>query len=187
MISAASRQAIPNEWIDFRGSNVGYVKPEFRDQVLETLKKEGAASRARLTERLESGDWDTRLTEEQKRYLKDSFDLKNMSWEDYQSLIDKLCEFGALDQEDKKYLHCGFGGSLEMTYVDLSGPLTTARVEPNPTPNGGSFSDWKGDVLGWAKYLSGFQAWDPGSQSWQKTGEARLFEKLYGLLSRISK
>ena len=99
MISAASRQAIPNEWIDFRGSNVGYVKPEFRDQVLETLKKEGAASRARLTERLESGDWDTRLTEEQKRYLKDSFDLKNMSWEDYQSLIDKLCEFGALDQE----------------------------------------------------------------------------------------
>ena len=178
MISAASRQAIPNEWIDFRGSNVGYVKPEFRDQVLETLKKEGAASRARLTER---------LTEEQKRYLKDSFDLKNMSWEDYQSLIDKLCEFGALDQEDKKYLHCGFGGSLEMTYVDLSGPLTTARVEPNPTPNGGSFSDWKGDVLGWAKYLSGFQAWDPGSQSWQKTGEARLFEKLYGLLSGISK
>ena len=95
MISAASRQAIPNEWIDFRGSNVGYVKPEFRDQVLETLKKEGAASRARLTERLESGDWDTRLTEEQKRYLKDSFDLKNMSWEDYQSLIDKLCEFGS--------------------------------------------------------------------------------------------
>ena len=176
MISAASRQAIPNEWIGFRGSNVGYVKPEFRDQVLETLKKEGAASRARLTERLESGDWDTRLTEEQKRYLKDSFDLKNMSWEDYQSLIDKLCEFGALDQEDKK-----------MTYVDLSGPLTTARVEPNPTPNGGSFSDWKGDVLGWAKYLSGFQAWDPGSQSWQKTGEARLFEKLYGLLSGISK
>ena len=41
MISAASRQAIPNKWIDFRGSNVGYVKPEFRDQVLETLKKEG--------------------------------------------------------------------------------------------------------------------------------------------------
>ena len=187
MIEATSRQSIPTEWIDPIGPNVGYVKPEFRNQVLETLKKEGAASRARLTERLESGDWNSRLTEEQKQYLKENFDLKNMSWEDYQSLIDKLCEFGALDQEDKKSLHCGFGGSLEMTYVDLSGPTCTHRLETNPFPNGSSFSDWRGDVLGWAKYLSGFQSWDTDSQSWQKTGESLLFEKLYGLLGGISK
>ena len=39
MIQATSRQSIPKEWMDPIGPNVGYAKPEFREQVLELAKK----------------------------------------------------------------------------------------------------------------------------------------------------
>lgn len=183
MISATSAKTIPGEWIDFVGSNVGYVKSEFREQVLEMAKKGSAESFARLRDRLDNGGIKTSLTEEQKQYLKENFDLKDMSWEDYQSLIDKLCEFGVLDQEDKRFLHCEFGG-LEMTPVDLSGPTTTVSVAPVSVRNSSSFASWKGDVLGWMKFLSSFQSWN--GQSWEKTPEARLFGKVRDLLEEIS-
>lgn len=185
MISAASARTIPNEWIDFCGnSNVGYVKSEFREQVLEMAKKGSAAHFARLRDRLENGEIKTPLTEEQKQYLKENFDLKNMSWEEYQSLVGKLCEFGVLDQEDKKFLRCEFGG-LEMTPVDLSGPTTTASFASASVRNPSSFASWRGDVLGWMKFLSSFQSWNPDSQSWEKTGEARLFGKVRDFLEEI--
>lgn len=183
MISATSTKTVPSEWIDFVGSNVGYVKSEFREQVLEMAKKGSAESFARLTNRLDNGGIKTSLSEEQKQYLKENFDLKDMSWEDYQSLIGKLCEFGVLDQEDKKFLHCEFGG-LEMTPVDLSGPTTTVSVAPVSVRNSSSFASWKGDVLGWMKFLSSFQSWN--GQSWEKTPEARLFGKVRDLLEEIS-
>lgn len=185
MVSATSIQAIPNEWIDFRGANVGYVKQGFRDQVLEAIKKESAASFGRLAERLENGEIKASLTAEQKRYLEDHFDLKNMSWEDYQSLVDKLCEFGVLGQEDKKFLHCGVKGA-DMVPVDLSA-MCVGRIETTSVRNPSSFASCRGDILGWMEYLSGFQSWNPDSQSWQKTTEARLFERVRDLLEQISK
>lgn len=186
MITATGAKTIPNEWIDFCGnSNVGYVKQGFRDQVLEAFKEESAVSRTRLEKLLESGDLETRLSAGQRQYLKDNFDLKNMNWEDYQSLVDKLCEFGVLEEGDKKYLHCGFSG-LEMTPVDLSGPTCTASLYTAPVRDPWSFDSWKGDVLGWMKFLSSFQSWDSDSQSWRKTDEARLFGKVRDLLDAIA-
>lgn len=186
MISATGTQAIPNEWIDFFAPNVGYVKQGFRDQVLEAMKKESEASRARLEERLETGGQKASLTEEQKQYLKERFDLKNMSWEDYQSLIDKLCEYGALAQEDKKYLLCEYSG-LDMTRVDFSVPSCAGSLKSASVRNPITFASWKGDVLGWAKYLSSFQSWDADTQSWRKSGEAILFGKLRDILTAIFK
>lgn len=186
MITATSAKTIPSEWMDPIGPNVGYAKPEFREQVLEMAKKGSAAHFDRLRDRLENGVIKTPLTAEQKQYLKENFDLKNMSWEDYQSLIGKLCEFGVLDQEDKDFLHCGFSG-LEMTPVDLSGPTTTASFASASVRNSSSFASWKGDVLGWMKFLSSFQSWNPDSQSWEKTTEAQLFGKVRDLLEGISK
>lgn len=184
MITATSRQTIPKEWTDPIGPNVGYVKQGFRDQVLELFKKESEASRAGLADRLKSGDLETRLTAEQKQYLKENFDLKNMSREDYQSLIDKLCEFGVLEEGDKKYLHCQSGG-LDMSYVDFSNTCT-ASLYTAPVRDPWSFDSWKGDVLGWMKFLSSFQCWDSDSQSWRKTDEARLFGKVQDLLDAIA-
>lgn len=184
MITATSRQTIPKEWTDPIGPNVGYVKQGFRDQVLELFKKESEASRAGLADRLKSGDLETRLTAEQKQYLKENFDLKDMSREDYQSLIDKLCEFGVLEEGDKKYLHCQSGG-LDMSCVDFSNTCA-ASLYTAPVRDPWSFDSWKGNVLGWMKYLSSFQCWDSDSQSWRKTDEARLFGKVRDLLDAIA-
>lgn len=184
MISATGTQAIPNEWIDFFTPNGGYVKQGFRDQVLEAVKKESEASRVRLAERLETGGQKALLAEEQKQYLKERFDLKNMSWEDYQSLIGKLCEYGLLAEDDKKYLHCQYSG-LDMTRVDFSVSSCTGSLETASVRNPISFASWKGDVLGWAKYLSSFQSWDADTQSWRKSGEAILFGKLRDILTAI--
>lgn len=182
MIQATGRQTIPKEWMDPIGPNVGYAKPEFREQVLELAKKGSAAHFARLRDRLENGGIKTPLTEEQKQYLRENFDLKNMSWEDYQSLIGKLCEFGVLEEEDKKYLHCQ-SGSLDMSCVDFSNTCA-ASLYTAPVRDPWSFDSWKGDVLGWMKFLSSFQSWD--GQSWRKTDEARLFGKVRDLLDAIA-
>lgn len=182
MIQATSRQSIPKEWMDPIAPNLGYVKTGFRDQVLELFKKESVASRAGLADQLKGGDLETWLTAEQKRYLKENFDLKNMSWEDYQSLIGKLCEFGVLEEEDKKYLHCQ-SGSLNMSCVDFSNTCA-ASLYTAPVRDPWSFDSWKGDVLGWMKFLSSFQCWD--GQSWRKTDEARLFGKVRDLLDAIA-
>lgn len=185
MITATGAKTIPNEWVDFVAPNGGYIKPAFLEQVLEMAKKGSAARFDRLRDRLENGGIQTQLTAEQKQYLKENFDLKNMSWGDYQSLIGKLCEFGVLDQEDKKFLHCGFSG-LQMIPVDLSGPTSTVSFYAAPVRDPSSFDSWKGDVLGWMKYLSSFQCWDSDSQSWRKTDEARLFGKVRDLLDAIA-
>ena len=186
MIQATSRQSIPKEWMDPIGPNLGYAKPEFREQVLELAKKGSAAHFDRLRDRLENGVIKTPLTAEQKQYLKDNFDLKNMNWEDYQSLVDKLCEFGVLEEGDKKYLHCESSG-LDMAYVDLTVPSCSASLQTASVRNPWSFDSWKGDVLGWMKFLSSFQSWNPDSQSWEKTTEAQLFGKVRDLLEGISK
>lgn len=185
MITATSRQTIPKEWTDPIASNVGYIKPAFLEQVLEMAKKGSAAHFDRLRDRLENGVIKTPLTADQKQYLKENFDLKNMSWEDYQSLIGKLCEFGVLDQEDKDFLHCGFSG-LQMIPVDLSGPTSTVSSYAAPVRDPSSYDSWKGDVLGWMKFLSSFQCWDSDSQSWRKTDQARLFGKVRELLDAIA-
>lgn len=192
MVSSAGTSVFQKEWFRFEGNpDLPYMIPkaEYRDlieQVYAEKRKQAIAEHDRFMEKVKQEGTSVQLTEDQKRELRESFDPKKMSWEEYQSLINQLCEYGILEESDKKFLHCGYGGSLEMTYVDPAAPLSTASLE---RASGGelSFSSWKGNALGWAKYLSGFQGWDEHSQSWQKTRESILFEKLRDILNAISK
>lgn len=193
MASLAATWPLQKEWFRFEGNpNLPYMIPkaEYRDlieQAYAAKRDEAVAERDRFLERVKEQGGGVQLTEEQKQELKSSYDPKNMSWAEYQDFVDKLCEFGVLEQEDKKFLHCGYGGGLEMTYIDWSAPLCVGRIEPVSGAHGSSFSDWKGNALGWAKYLSGFQGWDERSGSWQKTRESLLFERVWELLGEISK
>lgn len=187
MITAASRKTTPNEWIDFVGSNVGYVKQGFRDQVLESIQNREAAARQRLTERLEQAEGST-LTPEQRQYLQENFDPENMSRLDYQAFLDKLCEYGVLDEEDREFLDYGFAGAEGMTQVRLTGDTMEAHLSPdrgNPLGYSRSFLSSRGNVLNWAKYLSGVEHWDEGG--WTQEPEAVLFERVWNVLSAISK
>ncbi len=111
-----------------------------------------------------------------------------MSKLEYQAFLDKLCEFGILDEADKEYVGYGVKGcGLDMT------PVGRARtggyicpVRENPMAYTESFASSRGNAAGWAKYLSGLMAWSEESHSWQKKPEAILFGKIGDILTAIS-
>ena len=64
-----------------------------------------------FTERVKSSGSTVTLTKEQKQYLEEHFNPKNMTKEEYRAFLDKLCEFGVIAQEDLYYLGYGVPGS----------------------------------------------------------------------------
>jgi len=164
------------------------VKSEYSDLFYDTLEKMHEAQMkecAQAREQLVS-----ELTEEQKEYLSSKYDPKDMSYSEYRSFIDDLCKFGYFAEEDKPYVSCGGGsGSLVMTPLSYYSPqcgasLSTAPYVPgcaNPFPANG------GNVLAWVKSLSSFGTYDPASGSFEKTQQARLFEKLQNILLQMKK
>ena len=104
MVTAASSQTFQSEWITVKG-NYATVKLEYMDEfqkALEAQQKEAAEDYSRFTERVKGGGTSVELTEEQRKYLAGHFDPENMSKLEYQEFLDKLCEFGILDEADKE-------------------------------------------------------------------------------------
>ncbi|MCI9332647.1 MAG: hypothetical protein HFG05_10830 [Oscillibacter sp.] len=190
MISGASNRIFQREWIEVKG-NYGFVKTEYLDAVQKALaeqQKEAAKAYDSFTERVKESGSSVKLTGEQKKYLAEHFDPKRMSKLDYQAFLDKLCEFGVLEEADKEYLGYGVkGSSLDMT--PLNRVRTGAYLSPvreNPMGYTDCFSSSRGDAASWAKYLSGVMGWDEGTNSWQKKPEALLFGKVHDVLKAIS-
>lgn len=190
MISGASSQMFQREWFEVKG-NYGLIKPEYMDMFqknLEAQQKEAARDYAGFTERMKETGSSVKLTEEQRKYLSEKFDPQKMSKKEYQAFLDKLCEFGVLDEADKEYAGYGIEGcDLDLTplgRVRTGAYLTSAQG--NPMGYTSAFSSSRGNALSWTRYLSSFQSWDPDSQSWRKTGEALLFGKLRDILEGIS-
>lgn len=191
MISAASNQVFRPEWLEVRGS-YGFVKTEFADQVqkaLEEQRKKVARDYESLADRMKDSGSEIQLTEEQKKYLSEHFDPKNMSQLEYQEFLDKLCEFGVLDEADKEYVGYGVKGcGLDMT--PLSRVRTGAFISPvreNPMGYTESFSSSRGNAVSWTKYLSGIMGWNERTNSWEKRPEAILFGKIRNVLDAIAK
>lgn len=188
MIVAASNQVFRPEWFEVRGQ-YGFVKTEYADLVQEALKEQQKEVTESLADRLKDSGATVQLTEEQKKYLSETFDPENMSKLEYQAFLDKLCEFGVLDEADKDYVGYGVKGcGLDLT--PLSHVRTGASMVPargNPMGYTQFFSSSRGNVADWAKYLSGIMGWNEETNSWQKRPEAVLFGKVYDVLNAISK
>lgn len=192
MIQATSRQntqGLRSEWFEVRGQ-YGLVKTEYQDLLQQTLKAMGEQYRERSAElaaRLQSGGLEVKLTEEQKQDLSQRFDPENMSYSEYRSFLDTLCQFGVLEESDKNYLNYGAaGGELEL--IPLEYVFVGSRITPqtrNVTMDD-SFASCHGKVLDWAKYRAGFMGWDEKTQSWKKTADALLFGKVRDVLEAIS-
>lgn len=188
MIVAASNQVFRPEWFEV-GGQYGFVKAEYADLVQEALKEQQKEVTESLADRLKDSGATVQLTEEQKKYLSETFDPENMSKLEYQAFLDKLCEFGVLDEADKDYAGCGVKGcGLDLT--PLSHVRTGASMVPargNPMGYTQFFSSSRGNVADWAKYLSGIMDWNEETNSWQKRPEAVLFGKVCDVLNAISK
>lgn len=188
MISGASGQTFQREWFEVKG-NYGFIKTEYMDTFQKTLEAQQKEAAESLADRLKNSGTKTKLTEEQKKYLSENFDPENMSQLEYQAFVDKLCEFGVLDEADKDYVGYGVKGcGLDLT--PLSHVRTGASMVPargNPMAYTASFSSSRGDAAGWAKYLSGVMGWNEKTNSWQKKPESILFGKISDVLNAISK
>jgi len=127
-----------------------------------------------------------KLTKEQMEYLSSTYDPENMSYSEYRSFLNDLCEFGYFAEEDKPNVSCGVGsGNLMMIPVSYCAPcgasLTSAAYEPGQV----NFPSKSGNVLAWAKHLSTYGTYNAVSGRFEKTEKAQLFEKLYNVFLQI--
>jgi len=191
MISAASNQIFQREWLQFEGP-YAMVRTDYADMLnalLEERRKQQAKADERFVEDLKRAGCDVKLTEAQKKELKEDFDPENMSHQEYQSFIDRLCGYGVLKEEDKNYIGYGVKGcGLDMTPVTAvwCGGYLTHGDSYNPKLYTNAFSSSGGNVLDWAKYLAGVTTWSEKSYSWQKGPEAILFGKVRDILEAVS-
>lgn len=190
MISAASTQSTQgfrSEWFEVRGP-YGFVKTEYMDLVHEVLKQQQKEAAESLADRLKDSGTKAELTKEQKKYLSENFDPENMSRLEYQAFVDKLCEFGVLDEADKDYVGYGVKGcGLDLT--PLSHVRTGASMVPawgNPMGYTQFFSSSRGNVAGWSKYMASIMSWSEKTGSWEKGPEAILFGKIRDVLDAIA-
>lgn len=194
MISTANTLGFQREWFHLtEDSPLPYAIPkaEYWDLVQQTVKEleqQSARSYASLRERVQTGA-KVDLTEDQKRDLSENFDPENMTRSGYQAFIDKLCEFGILDEADKPYVGYGVSGSnLDLTPLDSvrTGGFLSPAGEHNPMAYTNAFSSSRGNVLDWARYLSGLREMNQNTFAWERTPEAVLFGKIYSVLNGIS-
>lgn len=187
MISGASSQTFQREWIEVK-RNYGFVKTEYLDMFQKTLEAQQKEAAESLADRLKGSGTKAELTEEQKKYLSENFDPENMSQLKYQAFLDKLCEFGVLDEADKDYVGYGVKG-CGLSLTPLSHVRTGASIVPargNPMGYTQFFSSSRGNVADWSKYMAGIMSWSEKTGSWEKGPETILFGKIRDVLNAIA-
>ena len=188
MISSANTYGAQRQWSGYGGTLGSGSLGDLLNTSFMDMMRQAASDYDSFTERVKSSGSTVRLTAEQKRYLEENFDPRNMTKEEYRAFLDKLCEFGVIAREDLYYLGYGVPGSD----MELVAPRDTmyAFITPhreNPMHYTSSFSSSRGNILDWATYLAGTTVWDEGTHSWQKRPEDILFGKIRDVLESISR
>lgn len=193
-VSSSSVNRFNMDWFTFEDAGdklkYGKVKNEYLDAFYEAREKmyeEQMAVCAQAREKLVGLDG---LTEEQIKYLSEKYDPKKMTYAEYRSFLDDLCEFGYFAEEDKPLVYCGVGDYDDAVMIPVScRPHFRAVLTPvvsAPPGYASSFPFDDGNVLAWTKYMSTFGTFDPTSGDFKKTTEALLFDKLQDILLQMS-
>lgn len=193
-VSSSSVNRFNMDWFTFEDAGdklkYGKVKNEYLDAFYEAREKmyeEQMAVCAQAREKLVDLDG---LTEEQIKCLSEKYDPKHMSYAEYRSFLNDLCEFGYFAEEDKPLVYGGVGDSddLVMTPVSYLNPRGEAYLTTVSAPPGydTAFLLKGGDALAWTKYMSSFGTFDPSSGDFEKSTKALLFDKLQDILLQMS-
>lgn len=121
-----------------------------------------------------------KLTDEQKKYLADTYRPREMSREEYVAFARDLEKFGIINADDRRLLGCGEKKGLSLSPV---GERCGAWV--SDISSALSFEDCRGNLLDWVRYRASFQKYDPASGAFYRDREARLYEKLSSALQQI--
>lgn len=184
MLTSVNTPRLNPDWFVYDGF-YAKVKPEFLDLVNETIDKQHEAQMAACKEARKQ--LSSSLTKEQMEYLSSTYDPEHMSYSDYRSFLDDLCEFGYFAEEDKPFVGCGVDSSGSLMMIPLS---YSSRVEATITPDTGSkyregFPSSGGNVLEWTRHLSTYGNFNAWTGRFEQTDKAKLYEKLYQVLSQM--
>lgn len=130
-------------------------------------------------------DLDKELSAEELALLKEKYDLHHLTPKDYCSLINDLCDMGVFKEEDKEVLTT----STMLTPIAWAGGsgLQVVGKTHLAAENSFAFHDVydPADVFAWVKYRSSNEYFDPNKQSYFKTKDALLYERLGQVLERF--
>jgi hypothetical protein len=128
---------------------------------------------------------EVKLTDEQKKYLSETYDRTDMSVEEYHAFANDLYEFGILNDQDLKDMRIRTNElvPLEDGYSDKvvlrSSSYRTNKIYLPFNYYGG------GNVLDWARYQASFRLYDSETQTHIHDRISRLFTRLCSVLEQM--
>ena len=180
----------------FTGFNDGKgfdVKPEHVKDFLACCEEQDRVYREAEASYVKQVPMQVKLTDEQKKYLAETYERTDMTEEEYHAFAKDLHEFGILDDQDLADLgvtpgdgSADFFGACMLVGV---GGMTTSTVRYSPLPPNqnylGIYRFGGGNVLDWARYQASFQLCDTDTQSWGYDRFGHLFNRLYSVLEQM--
>lgn len=175
-------------------SKDGTMRTVGRDEFLkEAERARNEAAEKRAEDKLYAGS-ETRatLTETEIAALRNKYDVRNMSDEQYDDFLDDLEDMGAISGREKRLL--GYNGNVVAGYQDENGEAVWQNFDiysawdwlGKDTP---AFKreDANGDILRW---VTDRLKWNPvamtAAQRKNETAEIDLFENLSAILARMT-
>lgn len=127
------------------------------------------------------------ITREQLKTLTEAFDPNDMTYREYMTFIDHLCEYGILDEGDKDYVsYCAFGKDCGLELIPLKYDTPISSWGPVSRMNyTNSFSSSRGNVLDWASHLAQSVTYNTQTRSYEKTRTAILYGKIQDVLLKM--
>ena len=185
-----------NMQVAIKVSKNGEMKVQNRSEFLEEAWQAWqAAADKRAEDKLYAGsETRTVLSDAEIAVLRNKYDPRNMSGEEYDAFLDDLADMGVISQEEKRRM--GYKGLVIVSYLDENGETVIAdpainwmTVVPAGSENP-AFHPWEadGDILKWAS--GRLSLWKPvgGAEAQQKAQrrELEIFQTLSGILSRMA-
>lgn len=183
---------MPGSWFNIEKDNWG-VKPEHVKDFLECCKEQDRVYREAEERYVKQVPMQVKLTDEQKKYLSETYERTDMTVEEFHAFAKDLHEFGILDDQDLADLGVTPGdGSADFLGACMLvgvGGITTSTVRYSPLPPNlnylGIYRFGGGNVLDWARYQASFQLCDTDTQSWSYDRFGHMYNRLYSVLEQM--
>lgn len=188
MISSIKSTYSQLTWAENRnGILIQKFGKEIDKAIAEQREKDIAATEAFMKKHEKTGG-KFELTNTQMETLSANFDPNSMSYQEYMSFIDLLCEYGVLDEGDKDYVSYNMAGKdsdLVLIPLKFDIPISTwgpvSRMGYNK-----SFESSRGNILEWSCHLAQFETFNTQTQSYEKTRTAILYGKIRDVLLKMT-
>ena len=181
----------------FTGFNDGKgfdVKPEHVKDFLACCEEQDRVYREAEASYVKRVPMQVKLTDEQKKYLAETYERTDMTEEEYHAFAKDLHEFGILDDQDLADLGVTPGdGSADffgacMLVGSGSAGVPTAKyspLSPNMNYDEAGYKFYGGNMLDWVRYHASFRLCDLETQTFTYDRYDHMFNRLCSVLEQM--